>query len=129
ECSLNDIVAKAIASVSGAADRTVVEAREEFTVLAAPEELSRVFVNLIDNALKHSDSTGPVFIGLEKQGDMVFATIQDQGKGIGPEHLPHVFERFYRSDESRASDTGGSGLGLAICEQLVKANGGTISVS
>jgi two-component system sensor histidine kinase BaeS len=55
--------------------------------------------------------------------------VEDTGSGIDADHLPHVFDRFWRADESRTRGTGGSGLGLAICQQLVEAQGGTISVA
>jgi len=55
--------------------------------------------------------------------------VRDTGEGIAPEHLPHVFDRFYRADKSRARQTGGAGLGLAIVRQLVAAHGGTVGVN
>ena len=128
DCSLSHIVQKAIASIIDAAERTTFEATGDYNIHCAPEEVSRVFVNLIDNALKHSGSAEHVLVKITDAETHVMVSVTDHGAGIAPEHLPHIFERFYRADESRTSDTGGSGLGLAIVEQLVQANNGKISV-
>jgi len=84
--------------------------------------------NLVVNAVQHSPrgSTVRVSVGCD-QRTVVFA-VQDQGHGIAPENLPHVFERFYREDASRSRNTGGAGLGLAICKSIVDAAGGTLTI-
>jgi len=98
-------------------------------VLGSEAELVRVFVNLIDNAVKYSGSKEPIEILIGTEEGKVVISVRDHGTGISPEHLPHLFERFYRTDQSRTSSAGGSGLGLAICEQIVKSHGGAIAVA
>ena len=87
--------------------------------------LIRLFVNLIDNALKYTDR-GEVSVAARAEGRRLSITIRDTGSGIPAEHLPHIFDRFYRVDASRSSR--GSGLGLAIALEIAKAHGGTIEV-
>jgi signal transduction histidine kinase len=128
-CDLPHIVREAIRGVPGSHGNVVLEKpATDVLVEASPEDLSRVFINLIDNALKHSGSSEPVEVRIETEGDEVQIRIADRGNGISPEHLPHLFERFYRTDRSRTSETGGTGLGLAICKGIVEAHGGRIAV-
>jgi two-component system sensor histidine kinase BaeS len=70
-----------------------------------------------------------VVVGIRRAGDGYNLTVVDNGTGIAPEHLPHLFDRFYRAEHSRSRTTGGSGLGLAITKHLVEAHQGTISVT
>ena len=86
----------------------------------------RVFSNLCDNALRHTPSGGAVVIEARQQGKMLEVAVTDTGKGISPEALSRVFDRFYRADSSRQATTGGSGLGLTIVQAIVEAHGGTI---
>jgi signal transduction histidine kinase len=90
--------------------------------------MRQVVGNLLANAIRHApaDSDVTVHVAHESAGS-VMLTVRDRGPGIAAEHLPHVFERFYRADPSRTRDTGGSGLGLAIVEQLVSAHGGSVT--
>ncbi len=102
---------------------------------ADPIKLARLFINLIHNAIKYSGPGGAVNITAISQDAQVCITIADTGPGIPAEHLPYLFERFYRVDKARsrgASDVDGSsggGLGLAIADRLVKAHGGRIEVT
>ena len=89
--------------------------------------LWRVLSNLLGNALKHTPSGGSVSVALEP-GEELIVTIRDTGTGIAAEDLPHVFDRFYRGDKSRARETGGFGLGLSICKRIVEDHGGSISI-
>ena len=82
--------------------------------------------NLLSNAVRHAPPGSSVEV-MVTDGDPVTITVRDAGPGIAPEHLPHVFERFYRADPSRSRESGGSGLGLAIVERIVRAHGGTVS--
>jgi two-component system, OmpR family, sensor kinase len=97
--------------------------------------LNQVLHNLISNALNHTPIGGNVTIGagMEKAEEGITPKlrlwIQDNGDGISAEHLPHVFDRFYRADQSRSRATGGAGLGLAIARALIEAHGGQISAS
>lgn len=89
------------------------------------EHLRRVVINLVDNAFRHTPSSGQVSVTLTPDANLQVA---DTGEGIAPEHLAHVFDRFYRVDSARARDDGGTGLGLSICKSIVEAHGGTIAV-
>ena len=93
---------------------------------ADPDMLMRVFSNLCDNALRHTPSGGTVIVEARQQGNMLEVAVTDSGKGIPPEALARVFDRFYRADTSRQVRTGGSGLGLTIVRAIVEAHGGTI---
>lgn len=90
------------------------------------EALARLFLNLLDNAIKYT-AQGAVSITGEQQEGGVQVSVADTGCGIPTEHLPHVFERFYRADAARTA--GGSGLGLTIARQVVEAHGGSIEIS
>lgn len=93
-----------------------------------PERLGQVLGNLLDNALRHTPSGGHVEITVRRQRDELTITVADDGDGISAEHLPHLFERFYRVDEARDRAHGGSGIGLAIAKALTDAHGGHIRV-
>jgi two-component system, OmpR family, phosphate regulon sensor histidine kinase PhoR len=97
-------------------------------VLADRQRLAQVLLNLVRNAITYTPAGGIVSISLERANDAQIAlTVADTGIGIPPEDLERVFERFYRTDASRARSTGGFGLGLAIVRDLVTAMGGSIS--
>jgi signal transduction histidine kinase len=93
---------------------------------ADPDMLMRVFSNLCDNALRHTPEGGTVVIEARQQGNMLEVAVTDSGKGIPPDALARVFDRFYRVDTSRQIRTGGSGLGLTIVRAIVEAHGGTV---
>lgn len=94
------------------------------------DKLKQVVLNLFHNAVQHTDDThGVIRLSLHAEGARAELTVRDNGSGISGEHLPHVFERFYRSDSSRTRKYGGSGLGLSISRSMVEAHGGEISVS
>jgi len=98
-----------------------------------PVWLTQLLFNLLDNALRHTPGGGKIALTLESapagEPDGAIIRINDTGEGIAPEHLPHLFERFYRTDAGRARSTGGAGLGLAICDWVAQAHGGSISVA
>ncbi|MCC7262904.1 MAG: HAMP domain-containing histidine kinase [Candidatus Latescibacteria bacterium] len=101
---------------------------EAITVSADREQLKRVFLNLIDNAVKYSGGKSNVRVSLDRPDPaQVRVRVVDNGPGIPAAGLPHLFQRFYRSDETRAAIEG-SGLGLAIARELVELHGGTIQV-
>ena len=87
--------------------------------------IRQVLTNLLENALRHT-SEGFVTVFAEKSDDGVWVGVRDSGEGIADDHLPRIFERFYRVDSSRARDQGGTGLGLSIVKHLAEAHGGTV---
>jgi two-component system phosphate regulon sensor histidine kinase PhoR len=95
-------------------------------VNADREAVHQVFSNLIDNALKYGGSGGRIVLGAHTLASGVEFYVQDFGPGISSEHLPRLFERFYRVDKARSRESGGTGLGLAIAKHIVLAHGGTI---
>jgi two-component system, OmpR family, phosphate regulon sensor histidine kinase PhoR len=95
-------------------------------VLADREAIHQVFSNLIDNALKYGASGGRIILGARAVPHAVEFSVQDFGAGIASEHLPRLFERFYRVDKARSRESGGTGLGLAIAKHIMLAHGGTI---
>ena len=96
-------------------------------VLADGDRISQVLLNLVGNALQYTASGGSVCLQARREAEVVSLSVQDTGVGISPEHLNHVFERFYRVDRSRSRAGGGSGIGLTIAKYLVEAHGGQIS--
>jgi signal transduction histidine kinase len=93
-----------------------------------PERVGQVLRNLLNNAVAHTPQGGEVAVAARSGDREVAVSVRDTGTGIAAEHLPYVFDRFYRADKSRARQTGGAGLGLAIAKQLVIAHGGSIKV-
>jgi two-component system sensor histidine kinase BaeS len=106
-----------------------VEAEDDLYVDADPDRLRQAFGNLVTNALRATGPGGRVAItatGADRSH--VVVTVADTGHGITPEHLPHIFDRFWRADPSRARGTGGSGLGLPITNAIVRGHGGSVTV-
>lgn len=107
----------------------IVEAPDNLPPVDADQDrISQVLGNLLDNALRHAPPRGEVTVKLESDAEQgrVQLTVSDTGPGIPTEHLPNVFERFYRADQARSRAAGGSGIGLAVVKQLVEAHGGQI---
>jgi heavy metal sensor kinase len=103
-------------------------AEDQALVLGDADRLRQLLLNLVDNALKHTTpGSGELTLTLRRAGGWVRVGVEDNGAGISPEDLPHIFERFYRADPSR-SRPGGSGLGLAIAKWVAEAHGGRIEV-
>lgn len=103
-------------------------APESFYISVPAEESALLLSNLLLNALQHSSRGTRITASISQESDMVELRMEDQGDGIPIEALPHIFERFYRSDPSRNRNTGGTGLGLSICKGIVDAAGGEIAV-
>ncbi len=92
------------------------------------DRLRQLFFNLLDNAIKYTPAGGAVAVRGEAHNGQVRVTVADTGIGIPADHLPHVFDRFYRVDPSRSPETEGSGLGLAICRSIAEAHGGRLGI-
>jgi two-component system sensor histidine kinase BaeS len=131
--SVRELVERALEGFRIAAADGGVQLRndvEEFPrVDADAGRVGQVLRNLLANAIRHTPPGGVVAVSARTEGDVVAVTVTDTGRGIDPDHLPHVFERFHRSDPSRSRTTGGAGLGLAIVKSLVEAHGGDVSAS
>lgn len=110
--------------------KVVFENSSAATVRADPDELARLFGNVLDNAVKYGPPGGTVRINL-KSGpeDCATVCIRDEGGSIPPETVPHLFDRFYRVDRSRSSSTGGAGLGLAIAQEIAHRYNGDITIT
>jgi heavy metal sensor kinase len=93
-----------------------------------PSAVARIFMNLVENAVKYNKDGGRVTLTLRRDPDSVRVSVADTGIGIEPEHLPKLFRRFYRTDKARSRETGGAGLGLAIAKSFTEALGGRIQV-
>lgn len=91
--------------------------------------LRQVLNNLLQNALTHTPDGKNIHVHLRAESPYVIIEVADAGSGIAPEHLPHIFDRFYRVERSRSRDSGGSGLGLAIAKAFVELHGGTIAAA
>jgi heavy metal sensor kinase len=102
--------------------------REPLPVVGDAHALRRLFLILLDNAIKYTAAGGRVAVELDARGDAAIARVVDTGIGIPAEHLPHVFERFYRVDSARTRDGGGAGLGLAIARWIGDAHGASIEI-
>ncbi|MGQ0712204.1 MAG: ATP-binding protein [Gemmatimonadaceae bacterium] len=96
------------------------------TVRADPTAVRQIISNLVDNSLRYTPRGGRVTVHTERDGAGVWIGVRDTGIGIAPEHLPRVFERFYRGDPARSRDAGGTGLGLSIVRHLAEAHGGRV---
>jgi two-component system phosphate regulon sensor histidine kinase PhoR len=133
EASITDVLQVAIEVC-----QTKAQARDIRLELHAPSEvygaispplLEQAVVNLVDNAIKYSPAGGTVRVTQTGTDKDVVISVEDHGCGIPREHLPHLFERFYRVDKARSRELGGTGLGLAIVKHIVQAHGGSVSVS
>ncbi len=96
------------------------------TLAVDADALRQIFTNLLDNALRYTPVGGAITVEAQETPDGVMVAVKDTGSGIAPEHLPRIFERFYRVDPSRSRAEGGTGLGLAIVKHLVEAHGGRV---
>ena len=97
-------------------------------VSADAHALRRLFLILIDNAIKYTPKGGRVDVVVGQENGFAIGEVRDTGIGIAPEDLPNVFERFYRADKARSRESGGVGLGLSIGRWIAEAHGGTIEV-
>lgn len=100
----------------------------KITVFGDKERLRQALGNIIDNAIKYSQSEATISVMLEIHDGLATLSISDNGSGIEPEHLPRIFERFYRVDKTRSREVGGTGLGLAIVKHIIEAHGSKVAV-
>ena len=107
-------------------NKAVLDAEETLCVSGDSTKLARVFNNILKNAAAYSDPGTPIIITAKKVGASVLIAFQNQGATIPADKLNAIFDKFYRLDEARVSDTGGSGLGLSIAKEIVSLHGGTI---
>ena len=130
--NLPDLVAAAVEQVRPAADQRDIELAvapgPSVTLRADEDLLLQLLLNLLDNAIKYTPSGGRVTAGWVTNETQVELWVRDTGVGIAPEHVPHIFDRFYRVDKARSRAEGGAGLGLSICRWIAEAHGGAVSV-
>jgi two-component system phosphate regulon sensor histidine kinase PhoR len=108
--------------------KVIVNCSEEIMVKANSRLLEQAIGNLLDNAIKYSEPGKAVEVEATSNLDEIVIRVSDHGNGIAPEHLPRLFERFYRVDKGRSRELGGTGLGLAIVKHITQAHGGSVTV-
>jgi len=101
---------------------------EPLSTLGNPGQLAQVITNLLENAIRYNAPGGRVLLRTYREHGFNVLRVEDTGRGIAPENIPHLFERFFRADKSRAGVASGEGLGLAISQAIVKSHGGAIGV-
>lgn len=134
EVSLDELVAsiaedaKLIAVREDGEREVVLEANDPLVVLGDPLRLRQLVWNLTENAVRYTPAGGTVTLALRRHGAVAELSVSDTGIGIPDEHLPHIFERFYRVDRGRSRALGGTGLGLSIVRQVAESHGGRVRV-
>jgi two-component system sensor histidine kinase BaeS len=126
---LHQVAAAHQSGVDAAGIALHVRARGDLLLPADPVRLRQAIGNLLTNAVRHTPRGGRVTLRAYQRDDDAVIEVSDTGTGIDADHLPHVFDRFWRVDKSRNRQTGGSGLGLAIVRHLVEAHGGSVAVA
>lgn len=130
---LANLVDEIFLNLSGKADERKVKlknkAEKSKTVWADKARLEQMLTNLIDNAIKFNREGGTVEVNLTETNETYLISVSDEGEGISGEHLPRLFERFYRTDRARSREIGGTGLGLAIVKHLARLHEGEVSVA
>ncbi len=134
ECELLDIVDNAVDSIAPLAQKQLVNIQtlgdfDTLPIVGNPELLERAVVNLLQNAIKFSPPHADITLHLESQADIAACSIQDQGPGIAPHEIPHLFEPYRRTDASERQGIAGSGLGLRFVKLVMDRHGGEIEVS
>jgi heavy metal sensor kinase len=135
ELSLSDLVqelylqSRLLCEVKQLKVELLLEVDEEIRIRGDDLRLRQMFLNLISNAIKYTSENGRLDLVMTKENDFVVIDVKDSGLGISAEHLPHIFDRFYRVDKARNRMDGGTGLGLAIVKWIVEAHGGNIGVT
>jgi signal transduction histidine kinase len=129
--ALRPLVSRVVSEIEVTRGRRDVELAQDVAedlplVLADAERVHQVLFNLLDNAVRFTPAGGRVRVRASRHDRSVNVAVEDTGPGIQPEHLPRLFERFYRVDTARSRDEGGTGIGLAIARSVVEAHGGRI---
>ena len=129
---LNEIAADAVRSAAALASGHTLEleAPRSVAISGDADRLHQLVMILLDNAIRHTPPPGRIRVAVAATpGGQARIAVRDEGEGIAPEHLPHLFERFYRADGARGRSSGGTGLGLAIAHAICRAHGGEITVT
>jgi two-component system, OmpR family, phosphate regulon sensor histidine kinase PhoR len=130
---LDRLVSEALGRIRPQADRNGIALRTGVIpadiVMADRDRILQVFTNLLDNAIKFTPEGGMVDLQVDATGCDAVISVADTGQGIPEQHLPRIFDRFYRVEHSRYREGGGTGLGLAIAKHIVEAHGGRITVA
>lgn len=132
KCDLSVLSTEVLESLQGMAESrevALVARLEAAPCEASPAQTAQVITNLVINAIQHNVKGGHAVITTGMKHGTAFVSLENSGPGIPPEDLPHVFERFYRTDASRSRRTGGVGLGLAICKAIAEAHGAELTVT
>lgn len=127
---VNELLLRAVSGAGCDQDRrvNVLLSAEPVVTLGDAHHLERLLVNLLSNSLRHTGEQGRITVEAERRGSDILIKVRDTGEGIPEEHLPHLFERFYRVDTARTRSTGGFGLGLPICRSIAEGHGGSIEL-
>jgi heavy metal sensor kinase len=120
--------ARQLAERQDGARTIVLETNDPVVVRGDAERLRQLVWNLVENAVRYTPAGGTITVASRRHGSIAELTVTDTGIGIPAEHLPHIFERFYRVDRGRSRQVGGTGLGLAIVRQVAEAHGGRVRV-
>ncbi len=126
---LDDVVETFFATAKSGGIEIEIQNAATRMVQADQDAIHQVFTNLIDNAIKYAGSGARIEVGAHDDENGVEFYVRDYGPGIASEHLPRLFERFYRVDKARSRESGGTGLGLAIAKHIVRAHGGNVRVA
>jgi signal transduction histidine kinase len=134
EIDLKTAIAETVSETKSVAERKGVQIETSVAPNASRAFLDRtalrqILSNLIENAIRYTPSGGRVTVFTEPDSTAIWIGVKDTGEGIPPEHLPRIFERFYRVDSGRAREDGGTGLGLAIVRHLTEAHGGDVQAT
>ena len=126
---LRDVEADGRVLAEAKSQRLMLSNLPEVMIRGDSMRLYQLFFNLVDNAIKYSPEGSAIELWLGVHTPWAIVGVKDNGVGIAPEHIPHLFDRFYRVQKDRARKTGGSGLGLAICKLIAELHHGTIDVT
>ncbi len=132
--SIKEIITKCVAVLNPIAQTKDIEVTmqlqdDPLIIEGDALKLRQAFNNLVENAIKYTKNGGHVLLSSAKQGHEIIVKIEDDGVGMSEEHLPHIFDRFYRVDKARSRETGGTGLGLHIVRRIALLHGGRVEVS